>query len=90
MMKTQLQNQSQRLNVLTPGASNKNLVILIINIWCIIYLYGGDEMKCPRCGVNELKPKLASNALSRKDNKTYICSDCGIQEALFDIDTDIG
>ena len=41
-------------------------------------------MKCPRCGVNELKPKLASNALSRKDNKTYICSDCGMQEALLD------
>jgi len=40
-------------------------------------------MKCPRCGVNELKPKLASNALSRKDNKTYICSDCGMQEALY-------
>lgn len=31
--------------------------------------------KCPRCG--EMKPL---NTLSRKDNKTYICSDCGVAE----------
>ena len=28
-------------------------------------------------------------ALSRRDNKTEICSDCGIREALADIGVDI-
>lgn len=32
-----------------------------------------------------LDPIEARNALSRRDNKTYICSDCGKQEALEDI-----
>ena len=33
---------------------------------------------CPRCG----KPYARHPALSRKDNKTSICPDCGIREAL--------
>ena len=39
-------------------------------------------MKCPRCKINELHPEEAMNALSREDNKTYICSDCGTVEAM--------
>ena len=39
-------------------------------------------MKCPRCKTNELDPIETRNALSRKDNKTYICSQCGVEEAL--------
>jgi predicted RNA-binding Zn-ribbon protein involved in translation (DUF1610 family) len=39
---------------------------------------------CPRCEQNELDPIEARNALSRRDNKTYICNDCGIDEALED------
>jgi predicted RNA-binding Zn-ribbon protein involved in translation (DUF1610 family) len=36
--------------------------------------------KCPRCGnVTTDYP-----ALSRKDNKTEICSDCGTDEAMGD------
>ena len=34
--------------------------------------------KCPICG----KPIGNCPALSRKDNKTEICSDCGRQEAI--------
>lgn len=34
--------------------------------------------KCPLCG-KEIK---GYPALSRKDNKTEICSDCGTKEAL--------
>lgn len=34
--------------------------------------------KCPKCGRGF--PRLL--ALSRTDNKTMICDDCGIQEAL--------
>lgn len=37
-------------------------------------------MKCPRCG----KEKERLLALSRTDNKTMICDDCGTAEALED------
>jgi ribosomal protein L37E len=48
---------------------------------------------CPRCGVNRYTPYDAGvdmtdeapyPALSRLDNKTYICSPCGTGEALRD------
>ena len=35
---------------------------------------------CPACG----KEYTGYPALSRKDNKTEICSDCGVREALED------
>ena len=35
---------------------------------------------CPVCG----KEYTGYPALSRKDNKTLICPDCGLQEALDD------
>jgi len=37
---------------------------------------------CPSCKQEYLSPKRAENALSRKDNKTLICSNCGTVEAL--------
>jgi len=37
---------------------------------------------CPRCR----KRAVDLQALSRRDNKTYICSQCGTAEALFDTD----
>lgn len=36
---------------------------------------------CPICNENELLEEGA-NALSRKDNETEICSDCGMKEAF--------
>ena len=40
---------------------------------------------CPRCGEQALiTTEEALNALSRRDNKTYICSRCGVEEAMFD------
>lgn len=39
---------------------------------------------CPRCGVS-LHPVAARNALSRVDNKTYICASCGNAEAMYDM-----
>ena len=36
-------------------------------------------MKCPKCGKPMQKPMVA---LSRDDNKTEICPDCGTREAL--------
>ena len=47
---------------------------------------------CPRCLQPKLKATITSegklsythNALGRRDNKTYICSDCGTAEALED------
>ena len=38
---------------------------------------------CPRCRENELSDE-GFNALSRRDNKTEICSPCGTAEALED------
>ncbi len=38
---------------------------------------------CPRnCG-NPLNDDLVRNALSRVDNDTYVCSSCGVNEAMF-------
>ena len=37
---------------------------------------------CPRCN----KKYIGYPALSRRDNKTNICSKCGTQEALFDFE----
>jgi hypothetical protein len=45
-------------------------------------------MICPRCLTNQIpnneNPGLYPGALSRVDNLTEICSDCGLQEALED------
>ena len=45
---------------------------------------GCSSKMCPRCGMTSLWPKEreAMNALSRKDNKTYICSPCGQDELM--------
>lgn len=42
-------------------------------------------MICPRCKVNELNPIPTLNSLSRRDNDTYICNDCGVEESLIDL-----
>ena len=42
---------------------------------------------CPRCEgwiPNNARPGAYPGALSRRDNKTEICSDCGTAEALED------
>lgn len=47
----------------------------------------GEKMKnniCPKCKITELDPVLVRNALSREDNKTYICNDCGVNESLIE------
>ena len=38
---------------------------------------------CPRCG-KKMRANEVENALSRRDNETYICSPCGTDEALVD------
>lgn len=43
---------------------------------------GGESTTCPRCNENKLHPDEAMNALSRSDNETYICNDCGVDEAM--------
>jgi ribosomal protein S27AE len=42
---------------------------------------------CPRCGgliPNNENPGAFPGAISRLDNKTEICSDCGTTEAILD------
>jgi len=42
-------------------------------------------MRCPKIGCkNTLNANEMMNAISRRDNKTRICADCGQQEALED------
>lgn len=40
--------------------------------------------ECPRCHEQTLKDAEGRNALSRRDNKTLICSPCGEEEAFID------
>ena len=40
--------------------------------------YIREPRVCPRCGVEYTDPP----ALSRVDNETFICPDCGTREAL--------
>lgn len=44
-------------------------------------------MKCKRCKRNELQEPLVMNSLSREDNSTYICNECGTEESLVDMIT---
>lgn len=39
---------------------------------------------CPRCKKNKLYKIPALNSVSRRDNKTHICGECGTEEALID------
>lgn len=41
--------------------------------------------KCPRCKENYLFKEEALNSLSRRDNMTYICPACGVEESMFDL-----
>ena len=50
-----------------------------------------DIEKCPKCGHYKVfmqwidgKKNYALNAVSRRDDETYICSDCGIVETFED------
>ena len=43
-----------------------------------------DEL-CPKCKKNRLYKERVWNSLSRRDNKTYICNDCGREEAFEDL-----
>lgn len=40
--------------------------------------------ECPRCHEDTLPTDEGRGALSRRDNKTMICSDCGMEEAFID------
>ena len=42
------------------------------------------DLTCPMCNQPRMHHILAMNALSRRDNTTYICTTCGQREALED------
>lgn len=42
------------------------------------------DFPCPRCGHSRMRENLVENAISRRV-KAYICSDCGMEEALLDM-----
>lgn len=39
---------------------------------------------CPRCGSYEMHANPNNNAVSRHDNKTFVCNSCGQDEAMID------
>lgn len=43
----------------------------------------GEHLPCPRCGMDSMKDKLHTNALSRHAD-IYVCDDCGTAEAMLD------
>lgn len=42
----------------------------------------GIHMNCPRCGKDQMKTDLHTNALSRHADGVYVCDDCGTSEAM--------
>lgn len=40
------------------------------------------NLACPRCGINPVIHPLVRNALSRIDSRVYVCSQCGVDEAM--------
>ena len=40
--------------------------------------------ECPRCHAMTMMEEDIMNSLSRRDNKTYICNDCGEDESFID------
>lgn len=46
-------------------------------------MYAGRPQKCPRCGLLAIKPRLATNAMSRlKKPEIYVCDVCGTDEGM--------
>jgi len=41
--------------------------------------------ECPQCKRTSMWEEEHLNSLSRRDNETYICNDCGLKEALSDL-----
>ena len=41
----------------------------------------GEQMPCPRCGMDKKKPNLHTNALSREFD-IYVCDACGTNEGM--------
>ena len=46
--------------------------------------YSGAFQQCPRCWKNTMVEPIGANALSRRDNSTMICNNCGTEESLVD------
>ena len=63
--------------------------VTTFNIMDIAYMEEVNEKNqeettiCPVC-FGDMDSEQVRNALSRRDNETYICSDCGTREALAD------
>lgn len=57
----------------------------IINKWKNVQAEGKIQV-CPRCGKRNMRLPLTTNALSRRVD-LYICSECGMAEALEDFAT---
>ena len=41
--------------------------------------------ECPRCHRETMEDEQVLNSLSHRDGQTYICNDCGNDEAMIDL-----
>jgi RNA polymerase subunit RPABC4/transcription elongation factor Spt4 len=64
-------------------AYDRELTVKEIEDYELIPMF--KENVCPICKMNDLLEEGA-NALSRKDNKTEICSECGVAEAMEELE----
>ena len=39
---------------------------------------------CPRCGLVKLNQKTENNAISKHEDGIFICSECGVDEAMLE------
>ncbi len=62
-----------------------NLSHWLTNPFAVAWKAKLEAKRCPACGENKMHPEEVRNSLSRRDNKTMICNDCGMREALEDI-----
>ncbi|MBA7493259.1 hypothetical protein ES702_03816 [subsurface metagenome] len=46
------------------------------------FIKGVKYIECPGCKKFKLNPTKTMNALSRKNDKIYVCSDCGTLEGF--------
>ncbi len=64
---------------LKRSSESRASVLEAFSRWQVRYHW----QRCPRCGMATVKPKTATNALSRHAD-VYICDECGTDEAIRD------
>lgn len=92
VLKESLKQQREAVMTTSPGENAEELIWenfidkinrgrVAADMFCL-YRKRTNDYKCPVCGASVPD---GTEALSRRDNKTEICSDCGLREAFDDL-----